>query len=168
MSISDNNAKAKLEELQSANLSGIVAPEKNSYFSNAKCTSQGSKTTSESVFWSRRNGLGANVSPTSVNSKQPALRYSESDGLLIDFGLSEEQELIRFQKVSGKKDFRLMERSNGKMINVLQGLELHTGVFNSEEQRKIVNCVLNLQQKGQNGELRGMITPYIANLLRFM
>ncbi|KAL3538554.1 hypothetical protein ACH5RR_001920 [Cinchona calisaya] len=203
MPVTNNNATAKSEESQSADLSGIVMSERISNSSNAKRNSEGSKRSSESVSWRRQDGLVSNVLPTSVNIKLLSFRYSESDhGSLINFGLSEEQEMSRFQEVSKKKDFSLMERSNGKIINVLQGLELHTGdfslmersngkkvnvlqglelhtgvfslmersngkimnvlqglelhtgVFNSEEQRKIVDCVLNLQQKGQKGQLR--------------
>ncbi|XP_044488097.1 RNA demethylase ALKBH9B-like [Mangifera indica] len=82
-----------------------------------------------------------------------------NDGLsgdsLVDYGLSEEQkERIRFSQVGGKKNFVHMERINGRITNVIRGLELHTRVFNVEEQKKIVRCVHNLQRMGQKGQLR--------------
>ncbi|KAI3729066.1 hypothetical protein L6452_17713 [Arctium lappa] len=43
---------------------------------------------------------------------------------------------------------------NGKNVNVLQGLELHTRVFNAEEQKKIVESVYEFQLMGQRGRLR--------------
>ncbi|KAF2293798.1 hypothetical protein GH714_004819 [Hevea brasiliensis] len=73
----------------------------------------------------------------------------------VDNGLSEEQkEQIRFSKIGRKKDFACTERINGKSTNILKGLELHTKVFNPEEQKKIVECVYNLQRMGRKGQLR--------------
>ncbi|WOL02935.1 hypothetical protein Cni_G11654 [Canna indica] len=59
-----------------------------------------------------------------------------------------------FSKVK-REDFKRIERVNGRWINVLQGLELHTGVFTPEEQRKIVDCIFQFQEKGWKGLLRG-------------
>lgn len=74
-----------------------------------------------------------------------------------DRGLSEEQnEQIRFSNVGRKKDFVYIERIDGKAINVLRGLELNTKVFNTEEQKEIVESVYKLQQMGQKGQLRGL------------
>lgn len=74
---------------------------------------------------------------------------------MIDSGMSEEQkERIRFSQVGRKKDFVHMERINGKSTNVLQGLELHTKVFNTEEQKKIVETIYELQRMGRKGQLR--------------
>ncbi|KAI4990776.1 hypothetical protein ZWY2020_039147 [Hordeum vulgare] len=47
-----------------------------------------------------------------------------------------------------------MERVDDRMVNVLQGLELHTNVFSPDEQAKIVACVLDLQDQGRRGCLR--------------
>lgn len=86
--------------------------------------------------------------------------FLQNDGLggvssTADSGLSEEQkEEIRFSKVGRKKDFVHIERIDGKAINVLQGLELHTKVFSTAEQKEIVESVYNLQQMGQKGQLR--------------
>ncbi|XVF00692.1 hypothetical protein REPUB_Repub04eG0023200 [Reevesia pubescens] len=110
--------------------------------------------------------MTSNTTPTpkSVSSKQLARTPTNSyivlnDGLggtsSIDNGLSEEQkERIRFSQVGRKKDFVHMEKINGKSTNVIKGLELHTMVFNAEEQKKIVECVYNLQRMGQKGQLR--------------
>ncbi|XVF45761.1 hypothetical protein PTKIN_Ptkin02bG0232100 [Pterospermum kingtungense] len=103
--------------------------------------------------------------PNSVSSKQPDRVLANSDiclndGLsgtssVIDNGLSEEQkEQIRFSHVGRKKDFVHVEKIDGKSTNVLKGLELYTKVFNAEEQKKIVECVYNLQRMGQKGQLR--------------
>ncbi|KAH9751699.1 hypothetical protein WN944_006393 [Citrus x changshan-huyou] len=86
--------------------------------------------------------------------------FSQNDGLggvssTADNGLSEEQkELIRFLKFGRKNDFVHIERIDGKAINVLRGLELHTKVFNTEEQKEIVESVYKLQRMGQKGQLR--------------
>ncbi|KAJ1419964.1 Oxoglutarate/iron-dependent dioxygenase [Sesbania bispinosa] len=92
-------------------------------------------------------------------------KHSDSE-LLLDDGicevssleneLSEEQkELIRYSQVHSKKYFTYIERVNGRDINVLQGLELHTGVFNVMEQNKIVEYIYRLQWRGKQGKLRG-------------
>ncbi|KAG0500625.1 hypothetical protein HPP92_000697 [Vanilla planifolia] len=56
--------------------------------------------------------------------------------------------------VRRKKDFKSLERVKGRLINVLEGLELHTGVFSPAEQRRIVDCVYDFQEKGRRGLLR--------------
>ncbi|XP_061337200.1 RNA demethylase ALKBH9B-like [Gastrolobium bilobum] len=91
-------------------------------------------------------------------------KQSDSDLLLNDGigggsssenGLSEDQkECIRYSQVHSKKDFSCIDRVNGREINVLQGLELHTGVFNSLEQNKIVECIYRLEWRGKQGKLR--------------
>ncbi|KAK6916009.1 Alpha-ketoglutarate-dependent dioxygenase AlkB-like [Dillenia turbinata] len=65
-----------------------------------------------------------------------------------------QEEQIRLSRVGRKKNFVHMERVNGKETNVLRGLELHTGVFDAEEQKKIVDCVYELQRMGQKGQLK--------------
>ncbi|KAK9165205.1 hypothetical protein Scep_000396 [Stephania cephalantha] len=66
----------------------------------------------------------------------------------------EKREYIRFMNVQRKKDFICLERVHGKLVNILEGLELHTGVFSAAEQKRIVNSVYELQEKGRNGEFR--------------
>ncbi|PWA68942.1 2-oxoglutarate (2OG) and Fe(II)-dependent oxygenase superfamily protein [Artemisia annua] len=66
----------------------------------------------------------------------------------------EQRERIRFTNVTRKKDFICLERVNGKLVNILEGLELHYGVFSSPEQKRIVNFVYELQEKGKNGKLK--------------
>lgn len=66
----------------------------------------------------------------------------------------EQREYIRFMNVQRKKDFICLERVNGKIVNILDGLELHTGIFSAAEQKRIVDLVYVLQEKGKNGELR--------------
>ncbi|XP_020100200.1 RNA demethylase ALKBH5-like [Ananas comosus] len=65
------------------------------------------------------------------------------------------QEAIRLSLVKRKKDFKHMERiGGGRWVNVLQGLELHEGVFSAAEQQRIVDCVLDFQDRGRSGLLR--------------
>ncbi|KAK8942926.1 hypothetical protein KSP39_PZI009532 [Platanthera zijinensis] len=66
----------------------------------------------------------------------------------------EEDEAVRLSKLGRKKDFKYMERVRGRLINVLEGLELHTGVFSAAEQRRIVNCIYDFQERGRKGQLR--------------
>ncbi|KAH7867297.1 hypothetical protein Vadar_031576 [Vaccinium darrowii] len=73
---------------------------------------------------------------------------------LAQDGMSEEHERIRFAQIGRKKDFTHIERVFGKVTNVLEGLELHTGVFNPDEQQEIVDYVYSLQRQGQSGQLR--------------
>uniref|UniRef100_A0A0A9EFL3 Fe2OG dioxygenase domain-containing protein n=1 Tax=Arundo donax TaxID=35708 RepID=A0A0A9EFL3_ARUDO len=65
----------------------------------------------------------------------------------------EQRELRRYRNVGRKKDFICLERVGGRPVNILAGLELHTGVFSSAEQRRIVECVYDLQERGRRGEL---------------
>ncbi|KAI0497993.1 hypothetical protein KFK09_021234 [Dendrobium nobile] len=70
-------------------------------------------------------------------------------GILLD----EDDEAVRFANVR-KNDFKHWEKVRGRMINILDGLELHTGVFSAVEQRRIVDCVNDFQEKGRKGQLR--------------
>ncbi|WOH05343.1 hypothetical protein DCAR_0624759 [Daucus carota subsp. sativus] len=70
-------------------------------------------------------------------------------------GLSRDQrEYIRFTNVKRKKDFACIERVNQKLVNILDGLELHTGVFSAAEQKRIVDYVYELEEMGKNGKLK--------------
>ncbi|XP_022950629.1 uncharacterized protein LOC111453671 isoform X1 [Cucurbita moschata] len=66
----------------------------------------------------------------------------------------EQREHIRFINVGRKKDFICLERFKGKLVNILEGLELHTGIFSAAEQKRIVDHVYSLQEMGKKGELR--------------
>ncbi|XP_057529678.1 RNA demethylase ALKBH9B-like isoform X1 [Amaranthus tricolor] len=66
----------------------------------------------------------------------------------------DQREYLRFMNVRRKKDFICLERIDGKFKNILQGLELHTGVFSAVEQKRIVDCVYELEEKGKKGELK--------------
>nr|GMD40400.1 RNA demethylase ALKBH5-like [Ipomoea batatas] len=61
---------------------------------------------------------------------------------------------MRFAQVKRKKDFVHYERVDGKIVNVVEGVELHTEIFDAEEQMKIVDCVYKYQQLGRKGQLR--------------
>lgn len=49
----------------------------------------------------------------------------------------EQREHIRFTNVERKRDFVCLEKVNGEIVNILEGLGLHTKVFNAAEQKKI-------------------------------
>ncbi|KAK7302423.1 hypothetical protein RJT34_13313 [Clitoria ternatea] len=94
-----------------------------------------------------------------VRCKQSDFELLLNDGISedssIENGLSEEQkEYIRYSQVHSRKDFSFIERVNGRDINVLEGLQLHTGVFNAVEQSKIVEHIYRLQWRGKQGKLR--------------
>lgn len=65
-----------------------------------------------------------------------------------------EREYYRFVRVKRKKDFICLERIDRKLVNILDGLELHSGVFSAAEQKRIVDFIYELQESGQKGELR--------------
>ncbi|CAD6340391.1 unnamed protein product [Miscanthus lutarioriparius] len=65
----------------------------------------------------------------------------------------EQREQRRLGSVVRNKDFRCYERVHGQLVNILAGLELHAGVFSAAEQRRIVQCVYDLQARGHRGEL---------------
>ncbi|KAG6491302.1 hypothetical protein ZIOFF_052640 [Zingiber officinale] len=72
-------------------------------------------------------------------------------------GFSEDddsEEIRRSWMVKRKKDFQKMEKVHGRLVNILEGLGLHAGVFSPAEQKQIVDCIYVLQKKGRNGELR--------------
>lgn len=66
----------------------------------------------------------------------------------------DQRERIRFLNVKRKKDYVCFERVNGKSVNILQGLELHTGIFSGVEQKRIVDFVYKLKEMGEKGELK--------------
>jgi mRNA N6-methyladenine demethylase len=67
----------------------------------------------------------------------------------------DQREQMRYMSLVRKKDFVCLERVRGQFVNILEGLELHTGVFSSAEQKRIVECVYDLQERGRRGELGG-------------
>lgn len=69
----------------------------------------------------------------------------------------EQKELNRFRNVKRNKEFVCLERVGGRIVNIVEGLELHTGVFSPVEQKRIVDFVNELQEKGRRGELGGML-----------
>ncbi|PON39183.1 Alpha-ketoglutarate-dependent dioxygenase AlkB-like [Parasponia andersonii] len=67
----------------------------------------------------------------------------------------EQREYYRFKNVQRKKDFICLERVKGKIVNILNGLELHAGIFSAAEQKRIVEYVYMLEEKGRKKELKG-------------
>ncbi|CAN0918663.1 RNA demethylase ALKBH9B [Linum grandiflorum] len=63
----------------------------------------------------------------------------------------EKREYLRFMNVQRKKDFICFERVHGKLVNILEGLELHSGVFSAAEQKRIVDHVFELKETGMKG-----------------
>ncbi|KAG6479700.1 hypothetical protein ZIOFF_063170 [Zingiber officinale] len=72
-------------------------------------------------------------------------------------GFSREQrEEIHLRNVVRKMDFICLERANDKIVNILNVLEQHAGVFSTPEQKRIVDLVYEQQGKGKNHELGGV------------
>lgn len=140
-------------EFWSADSSSLRSSENSSESANIMCHDHHEINSPESVYSTRRKGYSSDCASYSKQSLGPQLLPNEGS-LVNDKVLSHEQERIRFSQVGRKKDFTYIERIQGKQTNVLQGLELHTQVFNAEEQKKIVECVYNLQHMGQKGQLR--------------
>lgn len=65
----------------------------------------------------------------------------------------EEREHIRAMNVKRKKDFVFLEKVSDEIVNILEGLELHTEVFSAAEQKSIVDKVCELQEMAGKGEL---------------
>lgn len=57
--------------------------------------------------------------------------------------------------VKRQKNFCCLEKIKGRTYNALGGLELHTDVFSSAEQKRIVDYVYVLQELGKKNELKG-------------
>lgn len=87
----------------------------------------------------------------SLNYDRPAKDEMAEEGTSNGEG----RERSRCCMVRRKKDFAHFEHVNGKRVNILRGLELHTGVFDEDEQTRIVNFVHKLQLLGQQRKLRG-------------
>ncbi|KAF3440288.1 hypothetical protein FNV43_RR18572 [Rhamnella rubrinervis] len=66
----------------------------------------------------------------------------------------DQREYIRFMNIKRKKDFICLERYKGKLVNIVEGLELHTGIFSAVEQKRIVDHVYMLEETGKKGELK--------------
>ncbi|KAL8098082.1 hypothetical protein AgCh_031012 [Apium graveolens] len=66
----------------------------------------------------------------------------------------DQREYLRFSNVQRKKDFACFERINMKLVNIVDGLELHTGVFSAAEQKRIVDFVYEHEEMGKNGKLK--------------
>ncbi|KAG6528729.1 hypothetical protein ZIOFF_010913 [Zingiber officinale] len=78
----------------------------------------------------------------------------------------EQREEIHFRNVVRKKDFICLERANDKIVNILNVLELHTGVFSTVDQKRIVDLVYELQEKGKNHELGELFSlPQLQQVL---
>ncbi|XP_015064003.1 RNA demethylase ALKBH9B-like isoform X1 [Solanum pennellii] len=82
------------------------------------------------------------------------LNDGPSRSVVGDDLVEDQKEFIRFSQVGRRKDFVHYENVNEKQINVLKGLELHTNVFNPDEQKEIVELVYSLQRMGQKRQLR--------------
>ncbi|GFP88146.1 rna demethylase alkbh5 [Phtheirospermum japonicum] len=87
------------------------------------------------------------ASPTSETfSSSAPLASSLSKKSWADMALEDE--------LAAEEDFICLERVNGKLVNIMDGLELHKGVFSAAEQKRIVGYVEQLQEMGRNGQLK--------------
>ncbi|KAL3382380.1 hypothetical protein AABB24_002097 [Solanum stoloniferum] len=82
------------------------------------------------------------------------LNDGPSRSVVGDDLVEDQKEFIRYSQVGRRKDFVHYENVNEKQINVLKGLELHTNVFNPDEQKEVVELVYSLQRMGQKRQLR--------------
>lgn len=165
---SDNNKRAVDVPSQSRN-APIARSENTSMESCDKRFDQQECTPPQTIpiHLSTQRGYTANSWPASINRKRNSVEHSASpvlfndatrgDSSFICGGLLEDpNEHNRVLQVGREKDFSHIESINGRRTNVLQGLELHTRVFNAKERKEIVECVYNLQRMGQRGQLRGI------------
>lgn len=150
----DNN----LSGLSSSETSAISSPD-NTYQQHSGHERNGSK---ESASTRRLAQNTDTLSPSQVNGK-PQMRdlfgldrtssdANQGPSFSISNGVSEE-EWLRFSQVGRKKNFVHYEKVNGKDKNILEGLELHKGVFSAEEQKQIVESVYSFQKMGRKGQL---------------
>lgn len=86
---------------------------------------------------------------------EPPINYSFAKSPGADVPLIEQWNVQDVEQVGRKTNFVHIEKIGGKEINVLDGLELYTNVFGRDNQIEIVNCIYELQQRGQNGQLKG-------------
>lgn len=151
-----NGTSESSKEFWSSNSSTLTSQDWN-LRSHSKTPEPVDSRTPERGYSGTRSGY-ANVtqSPAYVTSKMAPAQYLSSHVKTTnDELLSEDlEERSRIAMIGRKKDFYHIERVDGIKTNLLKGLELHTGVFNAEEQKKIVDCVYNLQQMGQRGQLK--------------
>ncbi|KAH0460230.1 hypothetical protein IEQ34_010893 [Dendrobium chrysotoxum] len=81
------------------------------------------------------------------------LEEEEFDSNANNTKLSIEDRKQVFKRFYMKKDYVCLDRINRRIVNILDGLQLHIGVFNSMEQKKIVQFIYELQNRGRNNEL---------------
>lgn len=100
------------------------------------------------------NPVSAETDRQSIAGVELTLDDGLSSQLIGPQGMSEEEkEQIRMSKVGRKKDFCHKERVDGRLINIVEGIELYTNVFNAEEQKRIVAGVNTYQKLGQKNQL---------------
>ncbi|CAK9177995.1 unnamed protein product [Ilex paraguariensis] len=98
------------------------------------------------------------------SKKSDSLVPADTSRVLLPW---EQSDCIRLGEIKRKKDFGRIEIINEKMMNFVAGLELHTGVFNAEEQKVIVDTVYELQKKGKEGKIKETLkSPYAILHLR--
>ncbi|EPS59397.1 hypothetical protein M569_15411, partial [Genlisea aurea] len=66
----------------------------------------------------------------------------------------DQREAFRFNAIERKKDFKCFEKVKGHYVNILEGLELHKGIFSGAEQKRIVKLVEELVELGKNNKLK--------------
>lgn len=93
-----------------------------------------------------------------VQQDQPEEPEENMKGNSLEIRIEGEKEEVfseraGFNRVGRKKDFVCLERIDGRIMNILEGLELHTRVFSVLEQKQIVDFIYELQEKGRNNVL---------------
>ncbi|KAL8151977.1 hypothetical protein V2J09_021785 [Rumex salicifolius] len=120
---------------------GDLAPDWLSVESSAQKKSWADMAQEDELEGEEESGVHKQSDDGSQSSEQKELVLRRKPELSRD-----QREYLRFMNVKRKKDFICLERINGKIVNILKGLELHTGVFSAVEQKRIV--------KGKKGELK--------------
>ncbi|XP_042493444.1 RNA demethylase ALKBH9B-like [Macadamia integrifolia] len=150
LSSPNGNYSDSFDDFCSVDSSSLWSPRKRttSYRKNPHLnerTTQSLARTPEPIFSVRHQQMSNSDSfPASVKSRRHSLDESE-ESLRDDLN-----EMSRVRR----KGFAYIERINGRPVDIVSGLELHTRVFNELEQEKIVDYVYVLQRLGQEGRLR--------------
>lgn len=83
----------------------------------------------------------------------------ESDSEVDEKRRKDQERLKREKGMIGRvvrdKNMTCYERIRGREVNVLEGLELHKNLFTELEQKRLVDFILEMEEKGRNNQLPG-------------
>eukprot|EP01018_Ginkgo_biloba_P039393 Gb_01413 [translate_table: standard] len=175
-SAEDNFVGQKFDEKSNESTQGHTTVEDSEFYKESEWTSEsydnGRPTSSSDTQWIQRWSPSHHSWADMVQeeemeetSKQDLGGSDEAESAATDVENSsrkeqkrvlsrDEREYIRFMQVGRKKDFVCLERINGKLINILEALELHTCVFSAAEQKRMIDFIYELQERGRKKQLR--------------